>query len=383
MLRGAAVARLDALMVGERVFCAEPRLHGEEAFYDVPFAITEGVEDYAVGVKVVIHAVAAAQSVENHAPCAERNFKSEVGFDVFARPKRNLVAVAVFLHVLTVGKLHLARLEVDVVELHAEVDFLALGGGDGDVFAEHLMLQVSVETLFHLQYVHRLGEVVLAVNEGCLGRERPAEIVLVVNGCGGVAPMDFGDVVAHVHIVPATEKHHVESAVFGRLDGDFAVDVIKIENLVLVLLGGLEEYLEVGAPCRKEERSLVLDDGAVEGEFGREQADGGVESKMLHVAAACLDVEHRRGSVTKLRRNRTFIKRRIGERLVVEGGEHSHEVSRVVDDGVVDEDEVLCSRAAAHLEAAGAVALRLDARQELDRLDDVPLAHQRGHFRHL
>ena len=57
-------------------------------------------------------------------------------------------------------------------------------------------------------------------------------------------------------------------------------------------------------------------------------------------------------------------------------------MSRVVDCGIVEEDEVLCGIAAAHLESARAVALALDAGQELYGFDDVALAHQSRHFCH-
>ena len=78
-------------MVANLIFEAQTGLHCKKLFHNLALAIKQGVGNKAVVVEIVVRM--ATQSVENHAPGTKRNFKSEIGFKVFARPERDFIAI--------------------------------------------------------------------------------------------------------------------------------------------------------------------------------------------------------------------------------------------------------------------------------------------------
>ena len=154
-----------------------------------------------------------------------------------------------------------------MVKLETDIDFVVLGWIDKYVFADGVMTVVSVGLVVHSQHFDMLIVGIVAVNERCFCAHMLRKIVLEIECCGGVAPVHCSHVVLHHHIVPATEKHHVESAVFVRLCGNFGVDIVEIDGVILPLFGRLEENLKVCAPCRKEKRCFVFHDWTIDSKF--------------------------------------------------------------------------------------------------------------------
>ena len=209
----------------------------------------EGVDDFAEVVEMIERC--AAQCVENNAPYACRKFKPEIRLPIARNPRGIFVGLAEFaLGDALVTKFE--RFEFYVVELESDIDFLLVGGVDEDVFADGVVAVVGVRLVVHSNYIDVLLVGVVAVYERCLCADVLREIVLEIECRCGVAPMHCSHVVLHHHIVPAPEKHHVESAVFVGFDCYFGVDVVEIECVVFPLFGGFEEYLKVCAPCCKE-----------------------------------------------------------------------------------------------------------------------------------
>ena len=94
ILSGAAVSRLNALMVGELLFYTKTRFNREILFYHLAFFEVESVDDFAKIVEIVERST--TQSVENNAPYANRKFKTEISPPFARNPSRIFVGIAEF-----------------------------------------------------------------------------------------------------------------------------------------------------------------------------------------------------------------------------------------------------------------------------------------------
>ncbi len=141
----------------------------------------------------------------------------------------------------------------------------------------------------------------------------------------------------------------------------------------------VQQPVRIGGAAAQDESRAVFHDGAFQMQTARQQADAQRAFHLLAVAFPRPDFHHGRDAAAILGRNRALEEFHVADDVGVESGEDAEHVVRVVDGTAVEEDEVLVGGAAAHIEAAGSFAHRLDTRQGHHHLQGVGLAKDHRH----
>ena len=98
--------------------------------------------------------------------------------------------------------------------------------------------------------------------------------------------------------------------------------------------------------------------------------------ELFHVAVFHVDFQNRRQPTTVTSRETTFDQRDVFNRIAIENGEQTADVRHIVDGHAVQNNQILVRTAAAYHERVLPFAARLNARQKLQRFQNIDLAEK-------
>ena len=195
--------------------------------------------------------------------------------------------------------------------------------------------------------------------------------------------------------VAAAVDAQVDAVAVGRSPAQLGVEVVEreagVERGVVarhrVLVGavdeGSREQVDVRPPPRDQQRRPAGNDRSFRQDRRREQPDLPAHAPPLEVAVAQAHVQHRRQPPAEARRVGALRQLHPADGVRVERREEAEQVGGVVERCAVEQHECLVGRAAADVEPRRPLLPRADARQQLDRLQHVGLAEQRGERLHV
>ena len=325
------------------------------------------------------------------------------------------------------------RLELVVDEFRTEVKRVAVVGRvlemrvGADVIDVRVVAHRLIESAFYFAVVgvpvgiflvQLLAQTVAVTGESDLrvGENLARVAVLPVQGAHQVAP-------AHAHIQVAfvlvadkrlveriAEVHHVvtrversrQFVVLGEGVTEFGVHVVEI-----VAAGGVHvrcrfgnqrdkgrsEQIEIRPAGRDVESRLgthrvaggktvpvlfVPVDGAFHIQFGGQQSYGQVAVVTCGVAVVLSHVDDRTQAAAVAGGEIAFIERHVLDSVGVEDREETHQVTHVVEGHAVQQNQVFIRSAAAHVDARGAFAAGLHAREQLDGFENIHFSTDGG-----
>ena len=146
--------------------------------------------------------------------------------------------------------------------------------------------------------------------------------------------------------------------------------------------------VDVRPTARHNEAGHPLFDGAFQGQPGTDESNATTAFELIAVAFLQAKVEHAGHPSTKPRGHAAFVNFHRRDGVGVEDAEKPKQMARVVNGGVVKEQQVLVGSSATNVKAAVPLTGALDAGQHLDGFQDVHFAHQgrqtlngrHGHF---
>ena len=174
----------------------------------------------------------------------------------------------------------------------------------GVVDVEHVETHIA-----HVVAIDELGVGIVVVGEGVqpVGRGRR------------VAPLHVHEVFQS-QVVTSTEERHRQTVALTQTEIEPQVDIIEVHGVVLIILRGLQEQVEIGAATCKEEggggiihrltigRLLILELQRAFGiDLSREQTDGAAIMIAVQIARTGVDIKNRRGATTQLGGHQSFI----------------------------------------------------------------------------
>ena len=186
--------------------------------------------------------------------------------------------------------------------------------------------------------------------------------------------------------IVADIERAVQAATVGELVRDLGIGVVEIVASRSAHIrrqreqrhSRLHEEVGVGAASRKAEGGLLLHNGAFDGQLGGDQARRHQSVVFFVVAVVGGDVYYAREASAEMGGEAALVHRHVLDGVGVEGREETTEVVDVVERHPVEQEQVLVGTAAAHIETAGALGARLDARHELKRFQYIGFAKQYG-----
>ena len=203
-----------------------------------------------------------------------------------------------------------------------------------------------------------------------------------------VAPVVVGESLVAEHLVVESEAEEVNLAARPRVDGEFSVEVQKVEGEAALDIGVDEGggTGEVGVFGREkvgygDVAVLVLAfQRAFKEDIGPEGIEANLSAVAFLVAVAGGDVHDRRESAAVLGAEAAAVDVGVKDDIGLEDGVEADGVEGIVDNHPVEEAEVLYHGAAADVELATLVAGGVDAGQYLEVLRQVGGAADGGHL---
>ncbi len=204
-----------------------------------------------------------------------------------------------------------------------------------------------------------------------------------------MVPTDRGGLIAPAHLgegifkyVAAEITRHEELVIVVEPVVDLGIQIVEIETVVPQRFFGREreKHIGIGPAAGEDKRTAVPDHRSFDRQPACNQSDASVYFEFFRISFIHPHVEHGGEPAAVIRRDIAFVEFYLTDRIIIEHRKEAHEMRGVVHSGFIEQDEVLVGRAATHAESRRSFANRLHARQELDGLDHIHLAHQRGNL---
>ena len=184
-------------------------------------------------------------------------------------------------------------------------------------------------------------------------------------------------------IIRPVEEAQVDAVSVPDAPIDFSVQIVEEvpgvggDVRVLAVDGsddGIDQKINVRAATTQHERGFVLDDGALDHEFRREDGHIRCAVHFFHVAVFHVHLQHRRQPPPKTRGESAFGDGHLLDGIGVKHREKSEQVAHAVQWDAVEHNEVLVRTAAAHIQPGRAFTARLHPRHELKALQQIDFA---------
>ena len=294
----------------------------------------------------------------------------------------------------------LAEIEVDIVGgciefrgqegvvgvLHSGPDGVANIGVEGQAGLESPVVDAAPESEREAVLAGLEGELIVAVGGGRREESLVADDVVPPRSDGSVAPGNPTAEVARagpeVEHVP-TEVSAQVKLVLGRGPPiDLGIEVIEIiarpGEGTFRIHERLGEHVDVGPASTDDEAGGVLDQRGLHGQAGADQPEAATDSRSAGIALFQSDVQDRGDPAPEPGGHGAFCDLDVLDGIGVEHTEEAKQVGGVVDNGVIDEHQILVGSPASDVEAGIALARTLYARKELDHLEHIHLTKQGG-----
>ena len=195
-------------------------------------------------------------------------------------------------------------------------------------------------------------------------------------------PVMESGVPAETELVAREVAICVDRIAVADLLADAQIDILERSPAAAVIAVGRQEIenpVGIGRTSAQDEGRAVLHQRSFQMQTARQQTQTQGTLHLLAVAVAAADLQHGRDAAAILGRNRALVEFHVVDHVGIEQRQDAEHMVRIVDRPFVEQDEVLVGRTAAHVEAAGSLAHRLDTRQGKHHLQGVSLAEGHRH----
>ena len=143
------------------------------------------------------------------------------------------------------------------------------------------------------------------------------------------------------------------------------IQIVKVKAAFVEVrvLRQLQKKIRIRPASADKKRSLILHDRPLDIQSRIDQPDTPADAIALVVAIIHPDVHDRRQPAAIIGRFFAFVYGDVFDGIRIESGEKAQQMVGVVDDGLIQQDQVLCGRPAPDKKSAAAVPCRLHAGQ--------------------
>src|SRR5882757_640698 len=196
--------------------------------------------------------------------------------------------------------------------------------------------------------------------------------MIPANGACGISIVD-PEGIAKAQVVPAKVTGEVYPVLLIDLIVGLYIQVIEIKAVISDrgVAREAEEEVGIGSPCADGKRTFILYNRAFGIEPGRDQPDTPAQVIVLVIPVIHFNIHYGGETTSIFGRHSPLVNRDILYSVRVEGGKESQEVRGIVDGGFIQQDQVLVGAPAPYKKTAVAVSGKLNAREQLDGLQDV------------
>ncbi len=320
------ISRFDGTAFRQPVTGRQARLGHDVVFHNCPFTVGFGSHDFSI--RVVGVKITGAEHGKIRNPNTVNKVQATGGLPLVAHECRAFQAIP-----------FLRGTVADQIGCFACIHAAGCNGVVDDlksVFYRVVAVRKPLKILFQVVILDARGNlkvvgaelygdivVVIAVNQGCIGKKPVAEQMIPAQRSRRIAPVDTERTAAKPQNVASEIAAGKKAVAAVDLIIHLGVQVVEIQHGGILdgIRRSQQEQIEVRATCSEEERTFTFLERAFEVEFARNKADATAHIEILVIPVIHFNVQHGGDTSAVLRRHTAFVQRRILYGIGIEGAE--------------------------------------------------------------